>query len=357
MTEKVLASLDPDALYGVSWFNTQRVETLSSGKQIKTPRPREDWIAVPIQDAGVPREWIEAARKRIEDNVRPSSAGRREWTLKGLAYCACGSRLKPFTARRPHGLHFYMACGNHRSGKDQCPHARYLPATTKRRRPDPEQGLEERVERFELRLIEDPCVLRESVEAQAEEEKRTLGDSRGRIEAISRILAEADGERDRYTRLYARGKLNDAEYDRYTAELDARRLAAEEELARIGDARERIEYLEALPGMVDAYLRDLPEIGRGAGLGEPRDYETTPEPRTEDNPLGAYTLTPDRIRERTNVEIEEIRRERQREHAERLRALYEVLGLSVVAYRDGTLDVSWGTGDGLGRCKLVGSGP
>lgn len=65
VTEKVLASLDPDALYGVSWFNTQRVETLSSGKQIKTPRPREDWIAVPIQDAGVPREWIEAARKRI----------------------------------------------------------------------------------------------------------------------------------------------------------------------------------------------------------------------------------------------------------------------------------------------------
>lgn len=203
-------------------------------------------------------------------------------------------------------------------------------------------------------LIEDPSVLRESVEKQAEEEKRTLSDSRGRIEAISRILVEADGERDRYTRLYARGKLDDAEYDRYTAELDARRLAAEEELARLGDARERIEYLEALPRMVKEYLRDLPEIVRGAGLGEPRDYETTSEMCTEDNPLGAYTLTPDRIRERTNVEIEEIRRERRREHAERLRALYEVLGLSVVAHRDGTLEIRWGE---HGRCKLAGSSP
>jgi hypothetical protein len=177
-------------------------------------------------------------------------------------------------------------------------------------------------------------------------DERRAGVASGVNNAIARVAA-----------LLAIAALGAVVGARYTAELDARRLAAEEELARLGDARERIEYLEALPRMVEAYLCDLPEIVRGAGLGEPRDYETTPEPRTEDNPLGAYTLMPDRIRERTNVEMEEIRRERQREHAERLRALYEVLGLSVVAHRDGTLDVSWGTGDGLGRCKLVGSGP
>ena len=353
VTEEVLASLDPDAPHGVSWFNTQRVETLPSGKQIKTPRPREDWIAAPIPDAKIPCEWVVAARARIEDNVQPSSAGHREWNLKGLARCACGSRLKPFTVRRPHGLHFYYVCGNHRSGKDPCPHARYLPATTKRRGPDPEQGLEERVERFVLGLIEDPGVLREHVEKQAEEEKRALGDSRGRVEAIDRHLAEVDAERDRYTRLYARGKLDDAEYDRYTAELDTRRTAAEEELARLGDARERMEHLEALPGLIEAYLRDLPELVRGTGLGV-REYETVPEERTPDNPLGVYTLTPDRVRERTPEELEEIGREQQRERAERLRALYEVLGLSAVAHRDGTLEISWGES---GRCKLTGSDP
>jgi hypothetical protein len=38
-----------------------------------------------------------------------------------------------------------------------------------------------------------------------------------------------------------------------------------------------------------------------------------------------------------------------------LRALYEVLVASVVALRDGTLEVSWGAGEGPGRCKLTGS--
>jgi hypothetical protein len=266
-------------------------------------------------------------------------------------------RIAPQTLHGPptHGLHFYMACGNHRSGKDPCPHARYLPATTKRRGPAPEQGLEERVERFVLGLIEDPGALRESVEKQAEEEKRTLGDSRRHIEAISRISAEADGERDRYTRLYARGKLDDAEYDRYIEELDSRRQAAEEELARLGDACDQIEYLERLPELVEAYLRDLPELVRGAGLGEVREYETVPEERAEDNPLGAYRLTPERVREPTPGELDELRREQQRERGERLRALYEVLVASVVALRDGTLEVSWGAGEGPGRCKLTGS--
>ena len=206
-----------------------------------------------------------------------------------------------------------------------------------------------------LGLIENPDVLRESVEKQAEEEKQSLDDSRGRVKAIGRHLAEADQERDRYTRLYARGKLGDAEYDHYIAELNDRRLGAEEELARLGDARERIEYLERLHELVKAYLCDLPELMRGAGLREIREYETVPEERSADNPLGAYTLTPERVRERTNVEIEEIRRERQRERAARLRALYQVLGLSVIAHSDGTLDVSWGAGDCLGRCKLMGS--
>ena len=281
--------------------------------------------------------------------MRPSSAGHRTWNLKGLAYCACGSRLKPFTARRPHGLHFYYVCGEHRSGKDPCPHAKYHLATAK------DDALEDRVERFVLGLIEDPGVLREHVEKQAEEEKRTLGDSRGRVEALQRHLTEVDAERDRYTRLYARGKLDDAEYDRYTAELDTRRQAAEEELMRLGDTRERIEYLEQLPELVEAYLRDLPELVRGAGLEEPREYETTgTQEKSEENPLGVYTLTPERVRERTPEELEEIRHEQQRERAERLRALYEVLGVSVVAHRDGSLEVSWGE---HGRCKLVGSSP
>ena len=98
---------------------------------------------MPVPDSGVPREWVEAAREAIRDNVRPSDAGRRYWNLKGFSYCPCGARLKPFTVRKRNGIHFYYICHRHRSGRDPCPHARY-------HRADGEAGLEERVADFVL---------------------------------------------------------------------------------------------------------------------------------------------------------------------------------------------------------------
>jgi hypothetical protein len=106
-----------------------------------------------------------------------------------------------------------------------------------------------------------------------------------------------------------------------------------------------------LPELVEGYLRDLLELTRGAGLGEVREYETTPEERTSDNSLGIYRLTLENIRERTPGELDELRRER----AERLRALYAFLGVPAVTHQDGALEVSWGAGDDLGRCKMTGS--
>jgi hypothetical protein len=33
-------------------------------------KPRSEWVAVPIPDAGIPREWVDAARDAIKDNKR-----------------------------------------------------------------------------------------------------------------------------------------------------------------------------------------------------------------------------------------------------------------------------------------------
>ena len=42
------------------------------------PRPREEWLYVPVPDAGVPREVMEAARQSLKDNARkPSKAAKR----------------------------------------------------------------------------------------------------------------------------------------------------------------------------------------------------------------------------------------------------------------------------------------
>ena len=302
---------------------------------------------MPVPDSGVPREWVEAAREAIRDNVRPSDAGRRYWNLKGFSYCPCGARLKPFTVRKKNGIHFYYICHRHRSGRDPCPHARY-------HRADGEAGLEERVADFVLGLINNPEVLRERVREQAAREKAALRDTRKQIAALAQRVHEADSERDRYNRLYARGKLTDAEYDAYTNELDEKRNATEEELARLADARRHVEYLEELPQLVEEYLRDLPHLVDRKPLV--REYETVPperEPGLEPGPDGSlpiYTLGPERIRERTPEEVEELSERYERERTERYGATYAMLGLKVVAHQDGSLEITWRGGG----CKLSG---
>ena len=93
---------------------------------------------------------------------------------------------------------------------------------------------------------------------------------------------------------------------------------------------------------MDEHLADLPQIVDR----EPviRDYGTVPEPRTEENPHGVYRLAPARIRERTPEELKRLVEERDRERGERYRWVYGLLGLRVLAHRDGTLELTWRAG-------------
>src|SRR5215211_4657258 len=74
VTLDVAASLDPSRNYGVWWYGTERHvyaqkrESAPDGtpryKKVKKslPAPREEWIAVPVPDAGVPKEWVFGAK-------------------------------------------------------------------------------------------------------------------------------------------------------------------------------------------------------------------------------------------------------------------------------------------------------
>lgn len=76
VSPEVAARLDPERHYGIWWFNRRR----TSQTQVSEPNPdgdgrvyrkvgkvvyrnKEEWIAVPIPDAGIPLEWVEAARR------------------------------------------------------------------------------------------------------------------------------------------------------------------------------------------------------------------------------------------------------------------------------------------------------
>jgi hypothetical protein len=139
----VLDGLDPDKSYGVWWYG--RDATKRTGKLTKSggparsfrQRPEGELIAVPVPDAGVPRERVDAARASVAGNTRPANAARRLWELSGgVGFCACGRRLSIHTTSGGKGhrkKQFHYVCGHRRRhGAGSCEHARFHRAETSR---------------------------------------------------------------------------------------------------------------------------------------------------------------------------------------------------------------------------------
>ena len=114
-------------------------------------------------------------------------------------------------------------------------------------------------------------------------------------------------------------------------------------LARPDEVRRRAEkYVKA-----EELARELPRLLDARRVV--RDHDTIPNERTEENPLGMYRLTPDRIRHLTEEEVVRREREAEDERAARYRAAYEDLGLRVVAHPDGALEANWRFGEAVLR--------
>jgi site-specific DNA recombinase len=142
--EDVLSRL-AEGFHGVWWYNTREArwvrvpDAAAPGGFRKSRRvrekPRSEWIAVPVPDAGVPREHVEEARRRMEHNERCSHAGRRAWELSGgVARCpGCGHALVAVTKRRrdrekpgedPRYEYFYACTTRRRKGTAHCSYGR-----------------------------------------------------------------------------------------------------------------------------------------------------------------------------------------------------------------------------------------
>jgi hypothetical protein len=105
---EVAARLNPEERYGILWFDQTRVRrnqtseigpegTIYRRRSNSTGKPRQEWVAVPIPDAGIPRDWVNTARESIKDNRPISSAGSRKWPLSGGVFLCggCGRRMFP----------------------------------------------------------------------------------------------------------------------------------------------------------------------------------------------------------------------------------------------------------------------
>jgi len=336
VSPEVAAGLDRGCSYGIFWYNKVRHKQAHTGpkRNVREPNDPSEWIAVPVPDPGIPREWVEKARSAVKDNARQPDADRRFWELKSLLFCPCGRRLTTFVARRKYKstsyTTFHYVCSHRRRhGAGSCEHARYHKA----------QELEERVRRLILDLISRPEVMMERVREDVEREKDRLRHSDRERAGWAEELVKVERRRDAYVEMRADGDITKEEFREKTAGLEARKAAAERELGALDGSAERQRYLDSLPDLIEEYIRELPDLVHGRE-GTVREHVTVPPEPPEDGSLNIYKPTPERVRQRTPEEIEELRDAEERERGRRYRAAYDMLGLKIVARKDGTLEVS-----------------
>jgi hypothetical protein len=205
-----------------------------------TEKPKEEWVAVPVPYAGIPREVVDAARASITDNRRPSNAGRRFWELSGgLLRCGLCEHSMVTQSIRAHAgtfFHHYYHCPSHRKhGDAECTHRKNHRAA----------DLEGRVWDLISGLLKDPERLRAGLDEMIEAERAGM---RGDPEAeallwLGRITA-LDSKRSRYQDMAAEGLITFEELGAKLGELEADRATAERELEELNLRRSRLEDLE-----------------------------------------------------------------------------------------------------------------
>ena len=179
----VASTLDPSRSYGVWWYgrerhtHTQRRDVAPDGtpsyKRAKksVPADRKDWVAVPVPDAGIPRQWVLAARETIKDNIWTSSAGDRVWELTGgVLRCAECGRAMSVNYIRAKGRGYYRCTGRYNGGlKSPCTMSRTMRA----------ELIGARVWDFVSEILTNPSNLARGLERLIENERAVRGGRRG----------------------------------------------------------------------------------------------------------------------------------------------------------------------------------
>jgi len=264
LSPEVAAVLDPEKRYGVWWWarrrHTQKQVSEStpggagrrySKKKRSVENPPEAWIAVPVPDSGIPREWVDAARESIRHNRRPQSSGLRFYQLAGMAFCgSCGRQMARTAVKNNAGTRFfYYRCMKRWSeGKDTCENSKSHSATKT------EATVWEKI----YAHMTSPKTLREDLERAIELKRQEMrADPEREARAWLEKLSETDSLRAGFQEQAARGlmtldelaaKLSELEETRKTARAEweaARNRAGElEQLER--DKEELLEHYEAI---------------------------------------------------------------------------------------------------------------
>jgi hypothetical protein len=92
--------LDKCENYGIFWSNRTTRKRVSepspNGREYRwrysvRKNPKQQWIAIPVPDAGLSRKVVDTVREMVRDNMWSTNKGRRFFELGGMLYCGgCG---------------------------------------------------------------------------------------------------------------------------------------------------------------------------------------------------------------------------------------------------------------------------
>jgi site-specific DNA recombinase len=197
----VAAGLNPSVSYGIWWSSRYDIRMLgrtrtAEGDYVERHshglKQREEWIAVPVPDAEIPREVAERARRNLEYNFRRTSKGRRTWELSGgLLSCGeCGRRMATNTiapAGRTKRYHYYLCPRKAEENWSDCPNKNHRA-----------EALEERVQEAVSQLFRDPQAIEEQVERRLDRERTMMRDPEKEALNWAKRITEIATKRGRY---------------------------------------------------------------------------------------------------------------------------------------------------------------
>jgi site-specific DNA recombinase len=246
---EVVATLNTGERYGVWWYNRQRVKRsqvseAGPGGRIYRKRgkysikDRSEWIAVPVPDAGIPRQVVEAARRTVLSYRATSRAAGRFWELSGaiMRCAACGRAMNPQKTgctrkSGDKGYVFYYRCTRAYGYDGECSHR-------KNHRAD---KLEPAIWELVSNLLKEPERIREGLERLIKEERQGMrGNPVQEHAAWLRKLTEVDLRRASLQDMAAEGLITFDELRTKLAALEETRELARRELASLQDRRDRL---------------------------------------------------------------------------------------------------------------------
>jgi site-specific DNA recombinase len=242
--------LQSDTYSGNFYWNKNRVITTTVSKVengertykkkvVTERRSKEDWIAIPVPDSGIPAETISRARESLKGNTKSvSKNGSRTWELSGgVSLCSeCSRHMVAYTIRNSakKAYHYYR-CSNREH--HACSNRRNYPA----------QGLEMQIkgaleETFQPETwsgyVNDICERRLS-----DLHKLHRPNAKGNL--LSRV-SDLEMQMSRARHLFIKGDLPHPEYEENKTTLQDQIEVVQKDLSKVENLDVEIECVEKL---------------------------------------------------------------------------------------------------------------